>query len=197
MATNIIEAAVRYVQTASSQSPAAPSVVEALIAVEKQSKQAKQHYAYEQFLGSWRLGLVSGTLKVQPRGGGKSIRQPGKGRYLPRLLKISITYADGAPESLLGTVENVVVAGPFRLKLTGPTRFWAKTNSLAFDFTHIQVQLGALTLYNGSVRGGSAQDQAFEAQSLKDQAFFTFFAVEEDYIAARGKGGGLALWVKD
>ncbi|NJM96107.1 MAG: hypothetical protein HC800_01805 [Phormidesmis sp. RL_2_1] len=47
------------------------------------------------------------------------------------------------------------------------------------------------------MRGGSDREQAFAAQTLKDQAFFTFFCVENHYIAARGKGGGLALWVKD
>lgn len=197
--TNVIttlEAAVRYLQTLSQESPAAPSVVDALIVAEKHSKQAKERYGYEQFLGAWRLGLVSGTQKVKSPSGGKPIKKPGKGRYLPRWVKIVITYADGDPESLLGTVENAVSAGPFRLKLTGPTRFWPKTNSLAFDFTHIQVKLGVLTVYKGAVRGGAAQDQTFEAQSLKDQAFFTFFVVNEDYIAARGKGGGLALWVR-
>ncbi len=194
MATDIIRAAVSYLQQ-EGEIPAAADVVVALLAAEKQSKQAKQRYHYEQLIGSWRLGFVSGTQKVRPRPGTKPLKKPGKGRFLPRrLLNIEITY--GAAEGSLGTVENAVIAGPVQLRLTGPTRFWPKTNSLGFDFTHVQAKLGPLTVYKGAVRGGSERNQTFEAQSLKDQAFFTFFQMEPSYIAARGKGGGLALWVR-
>lgn len=96
----------------------------------------------------------------------------------------------------IGSVKNEVIVGPVRLQLSGPTRFWSKTNSLAFDFTRLKAQVSALTLYQGSIRNGEKRDQAFATQTLKDQAFFTFFCVEPEYIAARGKGGGLALWVR-
>ncbi|MEO1378598.1 MAG: hypothetical protein AAFW70_30920, partial [Cyanobacteria bacterium J06635_10] len=35
-----------------------------------------------------------------------------------------------------------------------------------------------------------------DKQTLKQQAFFSYFLIEDNYIAARGRGGGLALWVK-
>lgn len=194
----VMDSAVRYLQ-AGDDRPATEDVVSALIAAEKQNKRSnKRLYQYEQFLGSWRLGFVSGTQKVRPRPASTPVTKPGKGRFLPRFLKVEITYTsdeDRAAE-LFGTVENAVTIGPISLRLSGPTRFWPNTNSLGFDFTALQARLGGLPLYTGSIRGGIERNQIFKAQSLKDQAFFTFFIVEPDYIAARGKGGGLALWIR-
>ncbi len=182
-----IEAAVAYLK-GEGEKPKPADVVAALLAAEKQSKKEKLRYDYDQFVGTWRLGFVSGTKTV--RSGPKStpVKRPGKGRFLPGFAKIEITYTDA------NTVKNAVSAGPLRLQLSGPTRFWRNTNSLAFDFTHLNAGIGPLTVYNGDMRGGDAQAQTFLSQSLKDQAFFTFFIVEETFIAARGKGGGLALW---
>ncbi len=187
MTTGAIAQAVSHIQQGE-QAPNSADVIVALLAAEKQSKQAKQRYDYEQLLGSWRLGFVSGTQTVQTRPKAKPVKRPGKGRFLPSLINIEITYT--APNA----VENAVSIGPLQLRLTGPTRFWPSTNSLAFDFTHLNASAGPLTLYSGDVRGGAERNQTFKAQSLKDQAFFTFFLVEKTHIAARGKGGGLALW---
>lgn len=197
MVVAVLDSAVRYLQ-AGDDRPATEDVVSALIAAEKQSKRSKRLYQYNQFIGSWRLGFVSGTQKVRPRPTSTPIQKPGKGRFLPRFLNIEITYSsdEDTASGLFGTVENAVTIGPIKLQLTGPTRFWPNTNSLGFDFTALQAKLGPLRLYTGSIRGGAERNQTFKAQSLKDQAFFTFFIVEPDYIAARGKGGGLALWIR-
>ena len=212
MTTGAIAAAVSYIQQGG-QAPAPADVVAALLAAEKQSKQAKQRYDYAQLVGSWRLGFVSGTQKKRPRPGAKPTKVPGTGRFLPKFVTITITYTDADSEvddSLQETlragadslrenrptVKNSVSISGLRLQLTGPTRFWPKTNSLGFDFTAITASIGALTLYNGPLRGGEAQAERFGSLPLKEQAFFTFFAVEEQHIAARGKGGGLALWTR-
>ena len=187
MTSGAIELAVKFLQQGGKR-PDPAEVVEALVLAEKQHKKTKQRDRYEQFIGTWRLGFVSGTQTVRTRPGAKPVKRPGKGRYLPDLIKIRIAYATSS------TVENAVSIGPLQLRLTGPTCFWSKTNSLAFDFTHLRADVGPLRLYDGDIRGGAARNQTFKAQSLKDQAFFTFFLVADSYIAARGKGGGLALW---
>jgi hypothetical protein len=222
-ADKIIEEAVRYVQNGG-KAPATGEVVTALAAAEKQSKRLKQQsaqrYDYEQLLGVWRLGFVSGTRKVRPRAGAKAIKKLGNGRFTPRWARFEITYqasdsavSHGDAQTLdqalspanplaqhsaqpLGLIENAVTLGPVSLRLKGPNRFWPNTNSLGFDFTALQAQIGALALYKGAIRGGAKQDELFKAQSLKDHAFFTFFLLQPNYIAARGKGGGLALWVR-
>lgn len=187
MTDGSIEQAVAYLHQRDER-PHPTDVVQALVLAEKQSKKVKQHHSYAQLVGSWRLGFVSGTQFVRVRPEAKPVKRPGKGRFLPNLTKIEITYTEAS------TVENAVSIGPLQLRLTGPTCFWPSTNSLAFDFTHLNASVGPLTLYDGGIRGGTERNQTFKAQSLRDQAFFTFFLVEETYIAARGKGGGLALW---
>ncbi|MBE9256152.1 hypothetical protein IQ228_01760, partial [Dolichospermum sp. LEGE 00246] len=37
----------------------------------------------------------------------------------------------------------------------------------------------------------------FNEQPIAKLAFFAFFLVTEDMIAARGRGGGLALWIRE
>ena len=61
----------------------------------------------------------------------------------------------------------------------------------------MQLSLSGLNLYQGYIRNGKDREESFDKQTLKEQAFFTYFLVEDNYIAARGKGGGLALWTRD
>lgn len=222
--TAVIDA-IRYLQREASDvsrlRPDPAAVVTALATLEKQRKKSKQRYRYEDLVGTWQLGFVSGTRKAKPaRSGAKPIKQLGKGRFLPRWIQITITY--GLPAQLLspalldtspgaptsdrssdrstpqpsGAVINQVVLGAASLQLSGPTVYWPKTNTLGFDFVYLQGRIGALKLYDAPVRGGKERCEAFATLPLKDQAFFTFFAAEKDYIAARGKGGGLALWTR-
>jgi hypothetical protein len=46
------------------------------------------------------------------------------------------------------------------------------------------------------MHGTSSNAQQFYQDSIKKQAFFAFFVITPDLIAARGRGGGLALWTK-
>ncbi|MGD1951693.1 MAG: hypothetical protein ACFB14_18915 [Leptolyngbyaceae cyanobacterium] len=93
-------------------------------------------------------------------------------------------------------MENSVALGALTFTLTGPIKFWPKAKCLAFDFTQMQIKLGSLTLYRGRMKSEDA-DQAFYSQKLKEQAFFKYFWVTEQGIAARGRGGGLALWSRE
>jgi len=187
MNANVIAQAITYINEGGKK-PKPAEVVSALLTIEKKHKKEKQHYHYAQFVGTWRLGFVSGTKIVRTGPKSTPIKRPGAGRFLPGFTKIEITYTEQ------NAVRNAVTVGPLQLQLTGPTLFWPNTDSLAFDFTSIKAELGSLTLYKGDLRGGEKRSQAFAQETLKDQAFFTFFLAEEGCIAARGKGGGLALW---
>lgn len=196
-----ITLAVRYLQ-GDGRAPDPSDVIDALLQVEK--KKDKPRYQYEQLIGSWRLGFVSGTRKVQPRPGASPVTTLGKGRFIPRFVRVAIAYKPlsiSDADAGQGRVANSVMLGPLELQLDGPTQFWQKTNSLGFDFTAIKANFSLLgnswSAYDGSLRGGQSRETAFKDQNLKDQAFFTFFLIEPDYIAARGRGGGLALWVKE
>ncbi len=187
-----LDQAIEFLITPSAPPPAAKAVVEELLRAEKIAKQTQVRYTYSQLLGTWRLGFITGTKRSRQRAGVIL----GAGRFLPSWVKIHLSYSQSESSQEQGTVQNSVEFGPLQLVLTGSTRFWSKMNILAFDFTRMKVSLFGLKLYDGYIRGGQNREANFWEQSLKEQAFFTYFMVQNQTIAARGRGGGLALWTK-
>lgn len=168
--------------------PSKPDLVADLLQLEKAGRQDKTTYRYEQLVGTWQLGFITGTLRSQQqtRGLFKS------GIWLPSWLQIRICYEPGE-QADRGQVVNQVGLGPCRLTVNGPVRFWSPRNILAFDFTELSLGVAGRQLYQGDLRGGR-DDAAFYEKDLKTQPFFAYFWISEDGIAARGRGGGLALW---
>ena len=187
-----LDQAIEFLITPTAPPPAAKAVVEELLRAEKTAKQTQVRYTYSQLLGTWRLGFITGTKRSRHRAGVIL----GAGRFLPSWVKIHLSYSQSESSQEQGTVQNSVEFGPLQLVLTGPTQFWSKMNILAFDFTRMKVSLFGLKLYDGYVRGGQNREAHFWEQSLKEQAFFTYFLVQNQSLAARGRGGGLALWTK-
>jgi hypothetical protein len=187
-----LDQAIEFLTTPSATPPAPEAVVEALLMAEKTAKQTKVRHSYPQLLGTWRLGFITGTKRSRQRAGVIL----GAGRFLPKWVKIQLSYSQLESGQERGTVQNSVELGPLVLILTGSTQFWQKTNILAFDFTRMKVSLSGLKLYEGYIRGGRDREARFYEQSVKEQAFFTYFLVENRCIAARGRGGGLALWTR-
>lgn len=189
--------------------PAATDVVSSLISEEKATRAAKRHYSFEALVGTWRLGFITGTQNSRKAAGGLL----GAGRFIPPWIKIQISYdydveksdpsfTEGQPQpsdqtARRGCVDNIVKFGPLQLVVSGPMHYLPQRNILAFDFTRMQVCLAGLTFYDGYVGDGQKRETVFFEQSLKQQAFFTYFWVSQTCIAARGRGGGLALWVRE
>lgn len=187
-----IDQAIEFLTNPSATPPASDAVVEALLMTEKATKQTKVHYAYPQLLGTWRLGFITGTKRSRQRAG----IILGAGRFIPAWVKIHLSYLPVELGQEQGTVKNSVEFGPLKLILTGPTQFWQKTNILAFDFTRLKMSLSGFKLYEGYIRGGCNREADFYEQSVKQQAFFTYFLVKDQILAARGRGGGLAMWTR-
>ena len=173
--------------TGKTERPQPPDLVTALQTVEKTNKESS---LLSDLVGTWRLSFITGTKKTRKKAGVVL----GAGRYLPNFFKIQLVYQATTDDQ--GSVENSVALGQLKMTLTGPVKFWVKARCLAFDFTQIQVALGNLTLYKGRIKPEIA-DQEFFQQPLKAQAFFKYFWVSEQGIAARGRGGGLALWRRE
>ncbi|MEL7037281.1 MAG: hypothetical protein AAFO04_16895 [Cyanobacteria bacterium J06592_8] len=193
----LLDQAAQAVVTHSSQKPAAEEVVNALLKQEKATSQQKQPSNLSQFVGTWRLCFITGTQKTRRKVG----QALGAGRYIPNWIKIHISYTESEEKQLnleqsceTGRVENSVKFGALILTLSGPIKLLDKKNILAFDFTRIQIQFWGKILYKGSVRGGKEAEEKFYGDRINKQAFFAYFYVEEKAIAARGRGGGLALW---
>jgi hypothetical protein len=178
--------------------PAIAAIAEALQHMERTAKR-RDSIEYASLLGTWRLILITRPDRS------KSSAKPRKvsGQWIPSWVEIEITYERNPPaqsnpsfppgELDAGIVYNRVKLGALKLTLSGPTLL-RPNNILAFDFTHLILQVGRLTVYSGGVRGGTAQDTQFYEQSLKTQAFFRFFWLTSTGLAARGRGGGLAIW---
>ncbi|MCG9890873.1 MAG: hypothetical protein MH252_07345 [Thermosynechococcaceae cyanobacterium MS004] len=199
-------------RSAKEKPPAIAPILETLQQLERAAKR-RDSLTYDALLGTWRLVLVSRTkrpsaskthTKTKPDTKPQTKTQT-KGQWIPAWVSIEITYAKRSPSlsnpvrlpNLLdpGTVQNCVKVGALKLTLSGPTQLYPN-NILAFDFTQLTLEVGNLTLYRGGIRGGTAQEIRFYQQSLKTQAFFRFFWFTTLGLAARGRGGGLALWSK-
>ncbi|OKH21851.1 hypothetical protein NIES593_14355 [Hydrococcus rivularis NIES-593] len=191
-----LERAAKSIITNSSQKPSPNDLVNALLQAEKTAKRDKKRYSFLQLIGTWRLCFITGTQKTRQRAGIvlKS------GRYLPSWVKIYLSYSpvgDGDSPEARGNIQNLVELGSLQFSFSGPVKFLSGKNILAFDFTRIIVKLFGFKLYEGYIRGGKTSEEKFYAERVGKQAFFAYFLVQENLIAARGRGGGLAFWGKD
>lgn len=172
--------------------PAAPEVVRALLLAEQAAKQQRLVFPLTELMGDWQLCFSA------PRRARLTAIAPG--RYFPKFAPAQISFqpALSVPETAgAATIGNQVQLGALRLKFTGPARYLGKKNLLAFDFLNLQLHWGDRTLWQQDIRGGAAQTAAFyDQEKIAKRPFFAFFWVAEDFIAARGRGGGLALWVR-
>ncbi|HYX13015.1 MAG TPA: hypothetical protein VE944_01325 [Nostoc sp.] len=173
--------------------PSGEILVNALLQAEKSTKQERLTYPFESLLGKWQLCFATGTKKVRERGG----IVLGKGLYVPKFIKIHVSFnATLGQDSNRGEISNQVKFGPVLLNLTGPVQYLSKKNLLAFDFNQMLISLFGRVVYNRPM-GSGIQAEDFYNQSIAKLPFFGFFLVTEDFIAARGRAGGLAFWIRE
>ena len=171
--------------------PNPASVVKALVQAEKEAKKAKKKSSLEELIGCWHLRFITGTKKTRKKAG----IILGAGKYIPKFIGIEIMYnRNNQQNDCSGEVKNSVKLAFLTLSLTGPVKFIPTKNILAFDFTKIAIAVFGFQLYDGYLQGGKAKEAEFEQTPISKQAFFSYFLVESKIIAARGRGGGLALW---
>ncbi|BAY37640.1 hypothetical protein NIES2111_19790 [Nostoc sp. NIES-2111] len=191
---NTLTQAVAAYRGENNNRPQPAAIVNALLQAEKSAKQHRLTYDFATLAGTWKLCFATGTKKAQKRGG----IILGKGWYVPQLINIYISFNPSATEDITkGEIANQVKLGSLLLKLTGPAKYIRKKNLLAFDFTQIYLSLFGRTIYQQKIRSGKVESEDFYNQPIAKQAFFAFFIVTQDFIAARGRGGGLALWIRE
>jgi len=174
--------------------PNSELVYQALLNAEKNNHQQKNKYEFNQLIGDWRLIFITGTKDSQKKLGGLL----GNGFYLPPFIKIIISYSqENNDNNNQGKVDNKVEVGLVKFNITGPVKYIAKKNILAFDFNHLIMSILGVKTFQTDIRGGKKDESKFYEQSINSQAFFSYFLVTENFIAARGRGGGLALWRKE
>jgi hypothetical protein len=172
--------------------PDSASMVAALLTAEKTAKQERLDLSFESLLGEWRLCFATSGKPAKTSSG----IVLGKGYYFPQFTPASITFAQNANELTTGTVTNQLQLGGLQLKFIGPCRYPGKKNLLVFDFTELHIYLWGRKLYQTKIRSGKKNGGDFATTPIGKLPFFAFFWATPDGIAARGKGGGLALWIK-
>jgi hypothetical protein len=173
--------------------PTTKKMTTALQAAEIAARREKLAIPFASLLGEWRLCFATGASKDKQRGG---IRL-GRGYYVPKLASASIAFSRDLESQTLGIVTNQLLVGGIRLQFTGPCKYPGKKNLLIFDFTQIQLTVFGVTIYQGKIRSGKSGEPDLDRLSIAKLPFFAFFWVGANGIAARGRGGGLALWVRD
>ncbi|MEM6502223.1 MAG: hypothetical protein AAF685_10335 [Cyanobacteria bacterium P01_C01_bin.89] len=197
------QVAIAYDTKKLSTRPDPAAIVESMTTLERGRRGERRELSLDDVLGDWRLIFVTGTQKTRKKAG----TMIGAGRYLPGLVNITISYrADDTvnagentakdAEQNTGRVVNQVKLGGLTFTVTGPIEAIAGRQTLAFDFTQWCVGLGSWMPFNGELGNGADGDVTFTERSLKDRPFFNYFWTDERAIAARGKGGGLALWIR-
>ena len=177
------------------KSPPSKETLEALVEAEKESRKQKPQYRFEQFLGTWQLWFINGTNQSRSQ----LANLLTDGFYLPTFIPVQIAYTlptEKNNNENQGRVVNTVSVGLVKFTIEGPCKFLPSKNILAFDFTYLTMYILGAKVYSQNIRGGKKSDSEFFAQSIKNQAFFSYFLVSDKLIAARGRGGGLALWKK-
>jgi len=186
----VLDQAVQASRTGQGTRPEAIALVEALLQAETTAKQHHLTYPFSALQGQWRLYFTTGVQKR--KGGGVRLS---RGFYLPGFVPAFISFYPQS-DTPMGEIRNQISLAGLTLKLTGPCRYPGKKNLLVFDFTRVDVRVGDRPLYQGNIRGGEAKAQEFPEKPIAKLPFFAFFRITENYIAARGRGGGLALWVR-
>lgn len=174
--------------------PKSQILVEALLAAEKDSHQHKTQHEFEQLIGDWQLHFITGTKNTQKKLGNFL----GGGFYLPSIFQVIISYSLGEnlEENNQGRIANIVKFGLVKFIIDGPCKFMTKKNIMAFDFTYLKMFILGTKTYEMNIRNGKDSEAKFYETNINRQAFFSYFYVTENAIAARGRGGGLALWKK-
>ncbi|MBL1209959.1 hypothetical protein [Geminocystis sp. GBBB08] len=172
--------------------PKSKTLFEALLEAEKYSHKQKPQYQFEQFKGYWQLHFITGTKNSQKKFGNFL----GSGFYLPSLFKVIISYSSDENFANQGRIENIIKFGLVKFIIDGPCKFISAKNIVAFDFTYLKMFILEIKTYSQNIRSGKDSETDFFDSNISKQAFFTYFYLTENLMAARGRGGGLALWKK-
>jgi len=190
-AASLVDNAVEAYATGLKMRPDGSTLTAALLRLEKDVKQNCLMISQDSLLGTWRLCFSAGKKSKYQSG------QPvGSGFYIPEWAIARITFAPNpSPEATLA-IANELHVGPLKIRFTGPARYPGTKNLLAFDFTEIAVTCFGVSVYRGSVGEKKRAGKPFSERKISQLPFFSFFAATDQYIAARGRGGGLAIWSK-
>lgn len=190
--STISEAKALLMRAAETKTESSDDVVNALLSLEKASRQRgrKEPEANElmqtKLDGAWRLVFTTGTIDTQKR--------TGRINYFP--IKAVQSF-----DIVSKRISNGVFVGNTALvRFFGDLNFDVASRKLTFDFDAVYV-LGLRFALNGGVSrlGAATSVESRGNETLVKQGklpFFIWIEADDTAAIARGRGGGLAFWKK-
>lgn len=163
-----------------------------LLNLERGSRRQGTALVAADLLGIWRLQRVWPRQGGEPSGPSSALL-----RGLGARLEINAAGAPSAaldspwigPASAPGPIQglalvNAVSLGPLELRFEGRARLAGQRPLLWFGFDQLQLRFGSQVLLQRALPPAAAQRQPF----------FALIGKGPGWLAARGRGGGLAVW---
>ena len=159
--------------------PAATSLPDgpALLTLERLSRKEGSGLRVADLIGRWRLDQLWGKGSSRPSA---------LSAALLRSLAARLEISKGATANHL-RLATAVNLGALELRFDGEGQLQGRRPLLVFWFERLQLRLGAMVLL----------ERTLPSPKEKRMPFFALIAAErtgEGWLAARGRGGGLALW---
>ena len=152
-----------------------------VLALEQSSRHRGSGLTAAKLIGHWRLHQLWSKTQAQPNAAAAA---------LLRGLQASLRLGAGEDDAL--SVCNSVQLGALQLRFHGQGGLRGKRPLLEFWFTELELRLGQLTLWRQPIN---------RQPKPRERPFFALIArtgdAEAGWLLARGRGGGLALWVLD
>lgn len=161
-----------------------------LLALERQGRRDGTGLGPTDLLGCWQLDQVwpKGRRRPDPvsglllRGLGARLEIRSGGEAAAAGAAATLAPAADAPPLQL---RNAVTLGPLELRFEGPGWLQGRRPLLLFRFESLELRLGGRLLLSRALPSPPPQRLPFFALIRRDPA---------GWLAARGRGGGLALW---
>ncbi len=151
-----------------------------MLALERRSRSQGSGLTRETLQGRWRLDQLWSKRQATPEAAAAT---------LLRSLQATLTIT-ASPDGDALAVLNSVQLGALQLCFSGEGILRGQRPLLEFWFTQLAVRFGNRTLWQQAIAG---------PPEARKRPFFALIAREGDgtsgWLLARGRGGGLALWV--
>jgi hypothetical protein len=158
-----------------------------LLAAERLSRQKGSGLTPEALGADWRLDQLWGKQRTAP--------PMAPAAALLRSLKATLSIRPGTQPTSL-RLHNSVQLGPLKLLFEGPGQLTGRRPLLVFWFEQLEVRLGPWLLIQRTLPKPAEAKLPFFAliASGTSSGKTSGEKGEERWLAARGRGGGLALW---
>jgi hypothetical protein len=152
-----------------------------LRSLERESRKVGSNVHRDSLIGDWKLAEIWGKKNPEP----SSL----SGMIL-RALKASLQIR-GSDQQQLELINSVELLG-MKLSFWGPGRLVKKRPLLCFHFQKLHIQVAGRNLLSIALPKPPAGGEPFFALIAREQT-----ETGLPWMAARGRGGGLALWLRE